>query len=247
MYEHVHGNEISAIHRMQDLLHIADLLDEPKDELIVQAMVAVGIRQLACARLQVIATELRITREAQKDDAGELIPVETVRALIKQLFTLEDPAERAKELDDHEKAVVKPQFGPEYLERTKLVLRRGQMEQNLTAMSLACQVIRFEKGRWPASLEEVICELPAAPKDAWGPQGYAKIKNGRPDGSHRPVVYSRYGIGERGLLFYPTGGPAYGYYNSGRFGGKDIPVEGQFRDVSLWDGGNLADGLKQFK
>ena len=248
MYEHVHGKDIAAIDRMQDLFPIADLLDEPKDEMIVQAMVAAGIRQIAHARLQVIATELRLTSDAQKDDAGELVPVETVRALIKQLFTLDDPDERMKDLIDHEHALAKPfETEREYFERAKLQLRRGQMERNLTAMSLACQVIRFEKGHWPASLEEALIELPAVPTDAWGPQRYVMIKNGRPDGSHRPVVYSRHGAGERGMLFYPTGGPAFGYYNSGRFGAKDIPVEGQFRDVSLWDGGNQPAGLKQLK
>jgi hypothetical protein len=34
MFEHVHGQDIAAIGRIQDVLHIADLLDQPADELL---------------------------------------------------------------------------------------------------------------------------------------------------------------------------------------------------------------------
>jgi hypothetical protein len=249
MFDHVRGRDVAAISRIQDLLHIADLLDEPKDELIVQALVGAGISGLACARLQVIATELSLTGDAQKPDEDRLVPVETLRALIKQLFTPGDPVERRmKELIGNEKAIFGAYEGaPEATEQVERTLRRMQMERNLTAMSLACQLIRFDKGRWASSLEEITAELPAAPADWWGPQGYVLIKHGRPDGSHRPLVYSRHGTSDSGLLLYPSGGPQFGYYNSGTLGMKDAAVAGQFRDVSLWEPGNQPAGLRPLK
>jgi hypothetical protein len=248
MYDHVHGRDRLALQRVADLLHVADLLDEPSDELIVQFQVAFGIRALVLTRLQVIATELDLTRERQqKDDAGgaQLVPVETVRSLIKQLFTLDDPTTRAKDLIEHEKAVDEKYEVPPDLEQLNRFLRLDQMERNLTAMSLACQIVRFDKGHWPASLDELVAELPAAPADAWGPMGYALVQHARPDGSHRPVVYSRYGVGETGTLFYPTGWPQFGYYNAN--GVKNAPVAGQFRDVSLWAPGNRPAGVQQLR
>src|SRR5207302_10023030 len=214
----------------------AGLLDESSDELIVEAYVAIGIRASAFLRLQVFGTELHLTREPPpKEDAGQLVPVETIRSFIKQFFTLDDPTLRTKELIEHEKTLNdRYEIDDESLERLNKNLRRDQMERNLTAMSLACQIIRFDKGHWPASLDELVTELPAPPADAWGKMGYALLRNARPDGSHRPVVYSRYGSDEGPTLAYPTGGPQFGYYNSGLFNNADIPIPGQFRDVSLW-------------
>ena len=249
MYDHVHGNDLAALQRIEDLLHLADLLDESSDVLGVQAHVAIGIRALAFERLQVIATELRLTREPpQKEDAAQLIPVETVRSLIKQFFTLDDPTLRAKDLIEHEKVLYpNVELHPETLERLNENLRRDQMERNLTAMALACQIVRFDKGHWPASLDELLPDLPAPPADAWGKMGYALIKNGRPDGSHRPVVYSRRGVGEGAALAYPSAEPKFCYYNYGSFGNTQIPIPGQFRDVSLWPPTNLPAGLKQLR
>ena len=248
LFEHVHGKDIAAISRIQDVLHIVDLLDQPEDELLVQAMVADGIRLMVCLRLQVIATQLDLTRDAQKEGEDHLVSVETVRSLIKQLFTLDDPAERRKALLAHEKASTKPDdLGAAHVEAEEMVLRRMQMERNLTAMSLACQLIRSDKGRWPTSLEEIVKELPEAPADWWGPHGYVLIEHGRPDGSHRPLVYSRHGTSDTGLLLYPTGEPQFSYYNSGTLGTKGTPVAGQFRDVSLWEPGNRPAGLQPLK
>jgi hypothetical protein len=211
-------------------------------------MIAAGIRHLACLRLQVIATQLDLTRDAQKDGEDHLVAVETVRAMIKRLFTLDDPAERRKELLAHEKASTKPDdLAAARIEAQETVLRRMQMERNLTAMALVLQLIRFEKGRWPASLDEIVKELPAAPVDWWGPQGYVLIEHGRPDGLHRLLVYSRHNTSETGLLVYPTGEPQFGYYNSGTLGMKGAAVAGQFRDVSIWEPGNRPAGLQQLK
>jgi hypothetical protein len=80
--------------------------------------------------------------------------------------------------------------------------------------------------------------LPRAPIDPWGDGkqtfGYALIKNGLPDGSHRPVVYSR--CNSAGDLFYRLDGPQYGYYGSYTTDQKTGHRQrgGQFHDVARW-------------
>ena len=108
------------------------------------------------------------------------------------------------------------------------------MERNFGAMTLACHIFRFEKSRWPASLDELLPYLPAAPKDAWGAMGYALVKGGLPDGSDRPLIYSHY-QSKDGML-YRIDGPQYSLYQSD---GTDRPAKeqqegGQFRDLALW-------------
>ncbi len=101
-------------------------------------------------------------------------------------------------------------------------------------MSLACQLCRFEKSHWPASLDEVTAYLPGPPADAWGALGYALIKGGLPDGSDRPLVYSH--IRSKNGIFYRIDEPQYGFYvDDGTTQPASLRKEGgQFRDVSLW-------------
>lgn len=232
LLDHAQENDVLALSRCQDVLHIADLLDQPKDELIVQALVAAGLRSISFSRLEMISAELHLTNDP-KGDGPSAVPAETVRVVIRQIFAGKDPADRLHEMIDQERAL-----NPAYVidadskERIEKSLHRDQMERNLAAMSLACQVFHFEKSRWPASLDELLPYLPAEPADFWGPMGYVLIKS--KDGPDRPLVYSRYGAAPGQTLAYPARDPWYQYYNRGSLGIPDQPIPGQFRDVSPW-------------
>lgn len=247
IYDHSQEHDALALSRLQDVLHIADLLDQPKDELFIQAMISTGLRGIAFGRLEMIAPELHLTSDAKGDDPNTL-PADTVRAMIRQLFTNEDPADRLNQMVDQER-VLNPAYviDQDTKERVERTLRRGQMERNLAAMSLACQVFQFEKSRWPASLDELLPYLPAKPTDFWGPMDYAVIKGTGPD---RPLVYSRYGAAPGQTLAYPARDAWYQYYNRGSLGIPDQPIPGQFRDVSTWvlpQGQQVADVLRPMK
>jgi len=67
-------------------------------------------------------------------------------------------------------------------------------ERRLTAMGLACQMYRAEKGKWPAKLDDLrpdfVAEVAKDPFHADGRQiGYRVIKGGLPGGGDRPVLY----------------------------------------------------------
>jgi hypothetical protein len=117
-------------------------------------------------------------------------------------------------------------------------VHRMQTERDLAAMSLAAHVYQYKFGRWPANLDELKTELPRVPVDPWGDGkqtlGYALVAHGLPDGSDRPLVYSRCWLKDG--LFFRTDEPHYSFYNSD---GSKLPIAqqkrgGQFRDVANW-------------
>ena len=126
-------------------------------------------------------------------------------------------------------------------------MNRSNGELTFAAMSLACQLYRAEKGAWPDSMEQLAPKyLPRVPIDPWGNGretfGYVVIKGGLPDGSDRPLVYSRF-RSEDGLA-YRLDEPQYGYYPGD---GSQTPEgrkkhAGQFRDVSRWVPVAIAPG-----
>jgi hypothetical protein len=147
--------------------------------------------------------------------------------LIRQLFDVNDPAPRYAEM--LKRAMADGQFTTADRERVLTQIRRGQMECNLAAMSLACHLFHFDHHRWPASIEEVTANLPAAPHDAWGPMGYVLLAPGHPNPAERPLVYSH--CNSKDGLFYPTDEPQYSWYAG--FGEHHLQG-GQYRDVTLW-------------
>ena len=148
-------------------------------------LVATGIRSIALDRLEMIAPELPL----KKDSNGEgqkAVPAGTLRDFIRKLFTQDDLSTRVTGLIEHERAL-NPASSIEAasVDRIKTQYRRLQMEQNLAAMSLAAQLYRFEKSRWPASLADLLPYLPAKPTDFWGPLGYVLIRGDGPDQTGR--------------------------------------------------------------
>jgi hypothetical protein len=234
LYDHIHGNDVLAMQRIGDLLHVPELLDKPKDELLIQGLVSVGLRAITMSRMQMIATGLRIQRDGGNDPNA--VSVSEVKNMIRRLFsTNTDPTPIVNELVKHEKNLNPDARLPEEsVSKAALTYRRIRMEQNLMAMSLACHLFYFDKSRWPTSLDEVQGYLPAAPVDAWGPMGYVLIRGGTPDGKDRPLVYSRCD-GDGNKLAYPTREPQYSFYTNSYLGvAKNAHSPGQFRDVTLW-------------
>lgn len=224
LFQHLHGDDAEAMESFRDVMHLADLLDSPKSTDFVEPLVAVGVRMLAANRLEVITSDVALTSDPA--DAKKL-QISTAKALIRQLFDNEDPAPRYADLLRREEAAAK--IDTTQKERFLTQMRRGQMEYNLAAMSLACHLFQFDKHRWPASIEEVTAYLPAAPKDAWGPMGYVMARR-EPGNVERPLVYSR--CESTGDLFYPTSEPQYSWFPG--VGPGDRKQGGQFRDVTLW-------------
>lgn len=175
-------------------------------------------------RLDVITSDVALTNDPA--DTKKL-QISTAKALIGQLYSDKDPEPRYADLLRREEAAAK--IDTTQKERFLTQLRRGQMEYNLAAMSLACHLFQFDKHRWPASIEELTAYLPEAPRDAWGPMGYVVV-NRQPGNVERPLVYSR--CNSTGGLFYPTSEPQYSWFPG--VGPGDRKQGGQFRDVTLW-------------
>lgn len=226
LYEHLQGDDAGAVERLRDLLHMAELLDVPAPSYVVQSLVAVGIKMLVMNRLEVITAGIALTSDPAD---SKKLQVAAAKELIRQLFDDKDPAPRYADMLRREAA--DGQLTTSQHDRFLVQMRRGQMELNLAAMSLACHLYRFDKGRWPASIQELATYLPAPPRDAWGPIGYALIKGGRPDGADRPLVYSH--CNSRDGLFYNTAEPQYSW-DPGLGSGDHRKQGGQFRDVSAW-------------
>ena len=224
LFQHLHGDDAEAMESLRDVMHLADLLDSPKTTTMIEPLVAEGLRMAVAYRLEVITSDVALTNDPA--DAKKL-QISTAKALIRQLFDNKDPAPRYAELLRREEAAAK--IDTTQKERFLTQMRRGQMEFNLAAMSLACHLFQFDKHRWPTSIEEVTAYLPAAPKDAWGPMGYVVV-NRQPGNIERPLVYSH--CNSPGGLFYPTSEPQYSY--SSGFGPGHNKQGGQFRDVTLW-------------
>lgn len=224
LQEHLRGDDAAAIERFKDLLHLADLLDGPRDPKIIRSLVAIGVRAVAMSRMEVIIADVALTTDPA--DKKEL-QVATATDLIRQVFNVNDAAQRYENL--FRKSQAEEQWTTAHRDRAVVQLHRAQMEMNLAAMSLACHLFRLDKHRWPATVEDVTTYLPARPRDAWGPMGYVVVRLDRPGAPERPLVYSR--CDATGELFYPTNEPQYSWFPGVAPNHKQ---GGQFRDVSHW-------------
>jgi hypothetical protein len=232
-YAHAQGNDAEALQFIRDARHLADLLQQTPF-FIVKQLVGVGIDALALGRLEEIAAGMTLTNDPA--DTRRLSE-QTVRQMISELLNQRDPAEEAIEGFAWDGRPV--EYQPHLMSGLIRTFKRIQMEQGLTAMSLACQVYRFRNNHWPGSLHELIpAYLPHAIVDPFGDGkqalGYVLIPGALPDGSDRPLVYSR--SDSRDGMFYITNVSFYGYYATE---GLNLPRDqvkqgGQFRDVARW-------------
>ncbi len=232
VYQHLQGNDVAAIETIRDQWHLADLLrDQPKKTLTI-LLTSVGIRAVCVDRLEVIAAGIVLTKDPNDTkDAQRAV----VRGLIGSLLGRQDAktalADTMRDYDYGPAAATMPSAT---LDRMLEAVNRINTECDMAAMSLACHLYRFDNGNWPKSLDDLHAYLPSVPIDPWGDGkqtlGYVLVKAGLPDGSDRPLVYSRCLMKDG--LFFRSDQPMYGFYTTDLL--PDGKQGGQFRDVAGW-------------
>jgi hypothetical protein len=239
LYEQTQGNDVEAVELARDALALGHSIRGSKN-FIVNLLVGGGAEGLGCHRLMLLGPQLRLGKDPAAN--RKVLPPELIADL---LAPRDVKAEFAAALA-REKPLP-PGAKPLDVGQVTEVLTRCYAEQGLTAMSLACQLYRAEKGRWPATAAELVpAYLPKLLPDPFGDGkqtlGYVLIKGGLPDGGDRPLVYHRNNSPD-GLL-YRIDEPQFGFYKGD---GSTLPAAqqkhgGQFRDVTLWKPVKLAPG-----
>ncbi len=233
MYQRLQGNDAEAVESIRDLLHLSDLLENQTDKTLIRLLVGIGIRGLAMDRLNVISSNIALTKDAQNTNA---VQISVARELIQQLLS-ENAAAETKIVVDAEEGLAKKPIEKSIVKKLIETANRVDFECDAAAMSLACHLYRFDTGSWPKSLADLRGCLPAVPIDPFGdgkqPMGYVVIKAGLPDGADRPLVYSR--CNSKDGLFVLDDEPHYSFYSGDRFLPADQQKQGgQFRDVAGW-------------
>jgi hypothetical protein len=239
VYQHLQGEDAAAIESIRDIWHEADLLEDQSNKYLVCLLVSTGIRALACDRLEIITSNVTLAKDPR--DVKDL-QTDAARDLIGQLLKHPD----AKTLVDIFRQG-EPAAPEETIGRVIETQNRVNAERDMAAISLACHLYRLDTGNWPKSLDDLKTYLPAIPIDPIGDGkqtiGYALIPAGLPDGSDRPLVYSRGNMKDG--LFFRLDEPEYQYYTGD--GSARPPAQqeqgGEFRDVASWtpkEGANLA-------
>ena len=168
----------------------------------------------------VIIPNAKITEDPQ--DLSDL-PLATASEWIGKLLDHPDANTEMDQAMKGEAAAAHEPMTKPSLNRLAGPVNRINTERDLAAMSLAAHVYQYKFGRWPANLEELKTVLPRVPVDPWGDGtqklGYALVAHGLPDGSDRPVVYSRCWLKDG--LFFRTDEPQYSFYNSD---GSNLPI-----------------------
>ena len=238
LYAHLQGQDAAAIELMRDNLHLARLMrkDPPTHDLVPQS-VAAGIDAAGMYRLLMITSAIRLTADPAD---GQALQITSARQLIRELLDQQSSESQIRQCLGADYEAVKSDLGEAGTSIAKAAERfnRSNAERTMAAMSLACHLFRTDKGRWPTSLEEILAtSLPGVPADPWGDGtqtfAYVLIKGGLPDGSDRPLVYSR--CESQDGLFFQIDAPQYGFYASEKE--KPLPERkrgGQFRDVARW-------------
>jgi hypothetical protein len=199
-------------------------------------LVGIGVKALALYDLDMISSGVVLTGDAKNTRD---LQVADARDLINQLLNEPDVTEEFRSAFDAAYAT-RPQKEIPNRERATGTIQRAAADKTLAAMSLACHIFKFETGRWPGSLDELIPDyLPHAVIDPWGDgkqtYGYVLVKGGLPDGSDRPLVYDRYNSSDG--LHYLTNHIEFGFYvtDGSNRSSQQQKHYGQFRDVTRWE------------
>ena len=238
LYQHLHGDDAGASQSLQDLLHLTKLIRQPSPPpTAVQHLVAAGIDALAAHSGMIMASDVTLT--ADKTNA-HVLQVVGARRLIESLMDQPDVQDEIAEFKSEVTATA-PAKVRAARDRALEAFNRCNVERSFAAMSLACHIYRFEKQRWPQSLDELVpAYLPRIPLDPWGDGkqtlGYTVVKGGLPNGWDRPLLFSR--CESQDGLFYRTDTPAYDFtaYMM-ETPGQPKPIRkrgGQFRDITRW-------------
>jgi RNA polymerase sigma factor (sigma-70 family) len=234
VYANSQGNAVQAVEIIRDLMHLSNLLANSPSSGLMPMIRGKVIELLTGDQVMIIAAGARFTNDPLNTRD---LQVQTAHELIAQLR--DHPNSQA--LIDKAKKDEHPEFPtrPTTFTRALEMFRRGDAEYDLAAMSLASHLFKFEKNRWPNSLDELIpAYLPTAIVDPWGdgkqPLGYGLVKGGLPDGSDRPLVFFR--LNSSDGLCYLVNTIYYSYYFDD---GSDRPHNlqkhyGVFLDVTHW-------------
>jgi hypothetical protein len=234
LYQHLHGDDAAAIETLRDQLRLGDSLVYRPDKTFVSLLVGIGIRAECVNRLEVITAGIALSNDPKQVKS---LQSTEARKLIAQLL---DHSDAKTQLDQTLVAEGTPNTPSvaALTPRMMFTINRVNMEVDMAAMSLACHVYRFDTGNWPNSLDDLHPYLPRIPIDPWGDGkqslGYVLIKAGLPDGSDRPLAYSR--CNAKDGLFFRLDKPCYSFYTGD---GSQLPSAqqkqgGQFRDVASW-------------
>jgi hypothetical protein len=234
LFEHFQGNDAAAIETLRDDWHLADALENQPSKTFVRLLVSVGIRASVCNRLEIITSNIVLTKDPNNTKD---LQTSVATQLIDEYLQQEDAAAAVNDVVQAEGTAVTAMSKPT-IDRCILTYSRVNAERDLAAMSLACHLYRFDQNEWPKSLDDLRGYMPGMPVDPFGDGaqtlGYVLIKNGLPDGSDRPIVYSRGGMKDG--LFYRNDRPAYSFYigDGSHRPSRDQKQGGQFRDVANW-------------
>ncbi|MGA2439850.1 MAG: hypothetical protein ABSH08_02740 [Tepidisphaeraceae bacterium] len=234
LYQHLQGDDAAAIETLLDQWHLADMLADRSNKKLISLLVSIGVREEICGRFEVITSNVVLTKDP--GDSKDL-QAGVARELIGQLLKQQDAKAEVNETLRAEGEKAK-NFSKASMDRLIETENRVNAERGMAGMSLACHLYRFDNGDWPKSLEELGGYLPNVPVDPWGDGkqtlGYALVKGGLPDGSDRPLVYSRCWM--RDGLFFRIGQPAYSFYiGDGSHRPRNEQKQGgQFRDIASW-------------
>ncbi len=235
LYLHVKGDDAAACEQLRDTLVISELLEHTPCNSQVRLLVSGGIRALVAERFMVIESNIALTTDPAE---RQKLQVSAARKLITQ-FLAETITPAQWETAMHTAEPGMANMDPSMSGRALETFNRVNTEQAFAAMSMACHLFLFDQHRWPNSIDELVPGyLPHRTIDPWGDAKqtleYVLVKGGLPDGSDRPMVYSRCNA-KRGL-FYRTDVPAYWFY-MGRPRDPDPvlrEIGGEFRDVACW-------------
>jgi hypothetical protein len=230
LYQHFQHDDAAAVESFRDQLRLAQAVERRPDHRATVLLVGWGIRFQSLDRLMAVTSQVALTQNPHNDKD---LQISLARELIAQLLKHPDARtemdQLLRQLDDAELKAIVLRSGSHWSDRMNLLCVRKNIEIDCAAMSLACHLYRFDHNAWPASLSDLNKYLPNLPHDPGGDGkqtlGYALIKGGLPDGSDRPLVYSRFGA--KGALFYSKDFPLYSYETAFREGGE-------FRDVAWW-------------
>ncbi|MGA2229344.1 MAG: sigma-70 family RNA polymerase sigma factor [Tepidisphaeraceae bacterium] len=236
VYADIKGNDADAVKIIRDLIHLSDLLKHSAHQQPLPMLVGVGIKALALYDLDMITSGIILTGDSKNTRD---LQVADARELISDL--LDEPDVTKDYLRAMDAAYsTQPQNMAPNRERATETLKRASADQTMAAMSLACHVFKFETGRWPQTLDELVpTYLPHAVIDPWGDgkqtYGYVLVKGALPDGSDRPLVYDRYNSSDG--LHYLTNHIEFAFYvtDGSTRSMQQQKHYGQFRDVTRWE------------
>ncbi|HEX4125461.1 MAG TPA: hypothetical protein VHY37_12090 [Tepidisphaeraceae bacterium] len=249
LYQSLYLNDQpAAIHTLQDSQHMALLLQNQPNKLLVRELVAQGIYALNVLTSNTIISDVRITSDpANRHDLPEslakqwmadlldhpsaqaqfdsAVDIEYRQAKLQHATTLPEDRYRKSPITEPAVALI------------LLEIQRLDAERDMSAMSVAAHLYQCQHGRWPANAAELAMVMGTLPIDPFGngkqSLGYALIPHGLPDGSNRPMVYSREGA-EDGL-FYFSNRPHYDYYRPDSTKQYTHQKQGgEFRDIARW-------------